>query len=372
MDSIRILYINGGIMDRGGISTYMMNYYRNIDKNKIQIDFIVHGTEKGVFDDEIYQLGGKIYNVPTKKDNYFENKRAIKRILKSGKYKIVHSHMDAMGALVLREAKKCGIPIRIAHSHSTRHLTNNKFKYIVNEYARKKITDYANYFFACSYEAGIWLYGERFSEQIQVIRNAIDLDKFSYIENYTVDCEINSNVKDKIVLGHVGHFNYIKNHDFLIETFYEVTQVKDNVILMLVGDGENRKKIEEKVKSLGLIDKVYFLGIRSDINDLMQLMDIFILPSLFEGLPVVAIEAQAKGIKCLLSDSITKEVAITENILFESLEKGAKYWSEIIISHMNKLKKKNMNEFIINAGYDIKLESEKLLKIYENLYNKEC
>lgn len=371
MEPIRILYINGGIMDRGGISTYMMNYYRNMDRSKIQIDFVVHGFEKGSFDDEIRSMGGIIYNIPVKSKNYLGNINELRKIFNSGKYKIVHSHMDAMGYIALKEAKKTGIPIRIAHSHSTRHMTTNKIKYILNEYARSKITKYATHFFACSNEAGKWLYGDKLIDNVKIIHNAIDLDKFSYNESKQNNIIPQVNLNDNIVFGHVGHFNYIKNHDFLIDIFKEINEMEENVLLMLVGDGEYREDIYNKVKRLGLSNKVLFLGIRKDISSIMNVMDVFILPSIFEGLPVVGIEAQAKSLQCFISDSVTNEIAITDNVTFLSLNSSAKEWANIIISKLKLLKKQDMTQQITEAGYNIKLEAEKLADLYISMHKKE-
>lgn len=371
MKPIRILYINGGIMDRGGISNYMMNYYRNIDRDKVQIDFVVHGFEKGTFDDEIYSLGGKIYNIPIKSKNYLGNIRALKQIFKSGDYKIVHSHMDAMGYIPLKIAKKCGIPIRISHSHSISHLTTNKIKYIMNEYARNNIVKYITHFCACSKQAGIWLYGEKYKEKIQIINNAIDLSKFNCKNDEYLKLPIKKELKGNLVIGHVGHFNYIKNHDFLINVFKEIQdKVKDSKLL-LIGEGQEKNRIEQKVTELGIREKVHFIGAKSNVYDYMGIMDCFILPSLFEGLPVSVIEAQAKSLRCFVSDRVTREVAITKNIDFISLDLSEKEWSKIILEKLNLFTKIDTTEDIREKGFDIKVEAKKLQRFYIELYNKE-
>lgn len=371
MEPIKILYINGGIMDRGGISMYMMNYFRNLDRNKVQIDFVVHGYQKGDFDDEIIKFGSKIYNIPLKRDNYFENIKQLRNIFKCGEYKIVHSHMDAMGAIVLREAKKCGIPIRIAHSHSTKHLTNNKLKYLFNEYIKKKIVKYATHRFACSYDAGIWLFGDKYKNETIIIRNAVDINKFCYDEKKQQKKNHIFNFEKKIVLGHIGHFNFIKNHNFLIDVFEEISFLRDDVVLLLIGDGSEKNNIHKKVKEKKLEDKVYFMGTQNNVHEYMDIMDCIIFPSLFEGLPIVIIEAQAKSLNCFVSDTVTKDVKITENVSFLSLDKGAKYWAEIINPTLNLHKKRNTIEDLTIAGYNIEVEAKKLEQLYIKIYSEE-
>lgn len=304
MEIIRVLYVNGGLMDRGGISMHMMNYYRHLDKSRIQIDFVVHGFEKGIFDDEIYSLGGKIYNIPLKSKDYFGNIKALKEIFDTGKYKIVHSHMDAMNMVVLKIAKKCGIPIRIAHSHNTQHLTNNKIKFAINEYARLNISKYATHFFACSEKAGRWLFGDKAvnNGKVTVIYNAIELEEFTFKQLKRDFLRDALDLKNNFVIGHIGRFDYQKNHLFLLDVFNETLKLTENVKLLLIGDGHLRDEIITKIKKLGIEDKVIMMGVRSDINDLLNVFDVFILPSVFEGLGTVVIEAQANGLNqlCLM------------------------------------------------------------------------
>ena len=367
MEPIRVLYVNGGIMDRGGISAYMMNYYRHIDKTKIQIDFIVHGFEKGVFDDEIHAMGGTIYNVPIKSKDYFGNIKALRTIFNTGKYKIVHSHMDAMSLIVLREAKKCGILIRIAHSHNTEHLTNNKLKYFLNEIARKNIYRYATHMCACSELAGKWLFGEAMikSGKVKIIKNAIELEKYRFDTETRNKLRRELDLEDKFVVGHVGRFDYQKNHMFLLEIFSELVKQKPNAKLVLVGDGHLRNKIEAKIQAAGLSDRVLLLGQRSDVSELLNVFDVFVLPSLFEGLPVVAIEAQANGLKCCLSNKITREASVTDKIKFLDIE-GIKQWVEEL-SKKNDSNRTICEQKFIELGYEINGAAEKLCKMYTDL-----
>lgn len=367
MEPIRVLYVNGGIMSRGGIESYMMNYYRHLDRSKIQIDFIVHGFEKGVYDDEVISLGGKIYNIPIKSKDYFANIRALRKIFSSGNYKIVHSHMDAMSIVVLKEAKKGGIPIRIAHSHNTKHLTNNKVKFLLNEFARKNITKYATHLFACSRVAGEWLFGydSMKNRKVSIINNAIDIDKFKFDEKRRKELRKEYNIENNFVIGHVGRFDYQKNHMFLLEILKEVKLKISNSKLILVGDGHLREQILGKIEELNLKNDVIILSNRSDVNELNNMFDLFILPSLFEGLPVVAIEAQANGLSCIFSDTITKEVAINKNVIFVEKSNELEMWINKIIDVKNQFSNREAdNKMLVQKGYCIKKEAEKLQQIY--------
>lgn len=374
MEPIRILYVNGGIMHRGGIESYMMNYYRHIDRTKVQIDFIVHGNEKGVYDDEIEELGGKIYHVPVKSKDYIGNIRKLKLIFKSGKYKIVHSHMDAMSMVVLKIAKQCGIPIRIAHSHNTQHLTNNKLKFILNEYARKNVSKYATHLFACSEAAGKWLFGKNNIDEgnVEIINNAIEMDKFKFNNDKRIKIRKELNLKDEFVIGHIGRFDYQKNHIFLLEIFKDTLKYIPNAKLILIGDGHLRSTIEDKIIKLDIKENVIMLGTRPDISDITNAFDIFLLPSLFEGLPVVAIESQANGLPCLFSDDITKEVDFTKMSYFIPRNENLKLWSHTILEIYNKsITRFNIDDKLISSKYNIKKEAIKLQDMYI-LMMEEC
>lgn len=370
---IKILYINGGVMDLGGISSYMMNYYRNFDKEKIQIDFIVHGFEKGVYDDEIIKMGGKIYNIPIKSKDYIGNKNALEKILGSGKYKIVHSHMDAMSILPLKIAKKYNIPIRIAHSHNTDHLTKNKFKYALNEYARKNIYKYCTHMFACSEKAGRWLFGDKNFEnnEVRIIYNAIDYEKFRFNIDMRVKLRKKYNLDNKFVIGHVGRFDYQKNQLFLIRLLKLILAYIPNSTLVLVGDGHLKDLIKKEIYSLGLENNVSFLGSIKDINNIYSMFDIFILPSLFEGLGIVGLEAQANSLHCIFSDKVPKEVKITNKVHFESLEGDISKWVNIILTIYRNGDRKKL-EYLMDCydKYDIKTSSKNLERLYLDLnYN---
>lgn len=366
MKPTRILFVNGGTMQRGGIESFMMSYYRNIERSKIQIDFIVHGFDKGAYDDEIRQMGGKIFNIPVKSKNYFENIYQLKQIFSSNEYKLVHSHMDAMNTLVLKVAKESGIPIRIAHSHNIDHLTTNKFKYLLNEFAKKRITRYATHFFACSEPAAKWLFGEELVQEkkVKIIKNAINLDDYYFNEKVRKEIRSDLNIENMLVLGHVGRFDYQKNHEYLLKIFQGLLETNANSRLILVGEGHLKKEISKKIKDMNLSDKVIMLGSRDNVNEILNSFDVFLLPSLFEGLGISLIEAQANGLRCIASKDTPIEVDITNTTTFISTkESKVSNWVEAILNIENTNRIIEKDNFIL-SGYDIKNEAKKLQDLY--------
>jgi len=362
MSLIRVLHINGGIMDYGGISSFMMNYYRSIDRTKVQFDFLVHGFEKGVHDVEIVELGGKIYNVPIKSKDYFGNIRALKEIFMSGLYSIVHCHMDAMNTFVLRIAKKCGVPIRISHCHNTEHLTNNFLRYHINEFARRNSVKFATHRFACSELAGNWLFGAEC--EFNIANNAILVDKFNFNSEKRVRYRDELKIGTSIAIGHIGRFDYQKNHSFLIDVFFEIMKESNKYKLLLVGEGYLKKDILEKAESLNLKDHIIFLGERRDISELISAFDIFVLPSLFEGLPVVGVEAQANGLACVFSSNVSKEIALADNVVFISINCAQEWAKKIMDLDYLRL---DSSEKIKRLGYDIHFEAGKLGLFYQEV-----
>lgn len=359
--AIYVLYVNGGIMNRGGIESFMMNYFRHIDRKRVHIDFLVHGYEKGAYDDEIIANGSLIYHVPVKSKHPFIYQKKLKEIFSSGKYQVVHSHLDAMSCWILKIAKKCSIPVRIAHSHNTDHLTTNKLKYWINEQARKKICKYTTINLACSQAAGKWLFG---NSAFIVIPNAIEADKFKFNNEVRVQIRRELGISDNmIVLGHVGRFDTQKNHKFLIDAFYKASQYNKNLVLMLIGDGWMKKTIQEKVNQYKLNGKVLFLGTRNDVNYLYNAMDVYVFPSLFEGLSVVLVEAQTNGLHCVVSDRVSTEVNITNTIEFLPL--NLDIWIDKLLSEKQSQRFEN-EDTICNQGYEIVKAAKKLEDMYCN------
>ena len=350
-------------MNRGGAETLIMNIYRNIDRSKVQFDFLT--SAEGVFDNEIKQLGGKVYRHPyiTKVGPFRYSKSIYSFFKEHPEYDIVHSHMDRMSGLIMREAKRAGVSVRIAHSHNTRSEGGSLIR-IVKKYYSMYLKNATNYF-ACSKAAAEFMFPHK---KVNILNNGIETQRFIFNKKIREKLQEQYNCKNNFVIGHVARFNKQKNHEFLIDIFSEIHKKCSNAILILVGKGKLQKHIKEKVEQLGLNQSVKFLGSCNNVNELLNLFDIFLFPSLFEGLPVTVIEAQASGLKCVLSDSITKDVDISGNVEFVSLKKNASEWANVVLKYKDGYKRENMSENIGKNKYDIK-ETAKWL---EGFYLNEC
>lgn len=309
---LRVLHVVVN-MNRGGAETLLMNLYRNIDRSKVQFDFLT--CKEGVFDEEIRELGGEIHRIQYITDvGHFGYIKALNKFFSSNNnYKIVHAHMDKMSGLVLRAAKHNNIPVRIAHSHSTRS-EGSFFAKLYKWYAGILVLSSSTHLLACSNTAARWLFLHK-AKMAKVLKNGIESNKFIFSENTRHQVRQELKLEDNVVIGHIGRFNHPKNHLFLIEVFSQLTKAIPNATLVLIGDGDLRTDIECKINKLKIGDKVKLLGIRSDINRLVQAIDIFVFPSLYEGLPVTLIEAQTAGVPCVISDVITREVDIGFNLI---------------------------------------------------------
>ncbi|MBO1579730.1 glycosyltransferase family 1 protein [Bacillus sp. XF8] len=347
---LRILHVVVN-MNRGGAETLIMNLYRNIDRNKVQFDFLT--CKEGVFDKEILELGGTVHRIPYITDvGHTEYIKSLDTFFASHReYKIVHSHMDKMSGFVLRSAKKVGIPVRIAHSHNTSSeggIAARAYKW----YAGKYILPSATHLLACSNAASQWLFAGE-TDTVTILKNGIEPENFSFSPKIRKQIreELNLTV-DNFVVGHVGRFAHQKNHAFLIEVFAQLIKLRRDAVLVLVGDGPLRVNIEQKVEELNLGDHVKFLGIRSDINHLLQAFDVFAFPSIHEGLPVTLIEAQGAGLSCVISDAITKEVDMGAGLVnFESINTSPEIWAQNILN-INK-RTQDVEGYIKQKGYDI-------------------
>lgn len=361
---IRVLQIMG-IVCGGGVEAVIMNYYRNVDRTKVQFDFVIDGYEKSLLDDEILSLGGRIYKVEPYNRNIFKYIYQIYRIVKDNNYEIVHSNMNTLAVFSLFAAWLAGVKVRILHNHSTAvksEKLRSAMKYILRPFA----PIFANRYMACSVLAGEWMYGKKKmqSGKVKVLNNAIDVDKFAYNPEVREKLRHELNIpEDILVIGHVGRFMYQKNHDFLIDIFKEIHNKKSNSLLLLIGDGPLRQSIEEKVKNCNLQDNVKFLGLRKDVKDLYNVMDIFILPSWYEGLPVVSVEAQANGLPCFVSDKVSKECYLSASMHFISLDENVESWSKDILNN-NLNRNKNAKQELIANNFEIKNEAKKLMQIY--------
>ena len=361
---IRILHIVT-YMGRGGIETMLMNYYRNIDRSKLQFDFLVHRDLEADYDKEILEMGGKIYRLPTLNPISFKYITQIKKFFREHKeYKIVHSHIDCMSSVPLKYAKKNGVPIRIAHSHNNSNTMN--LKYFLKLYFRSKLDKYVTDRFACSKEAGEFLHR---SNSFHMLNNAIDTQKFLFIKDVRDEVRKEFGIKeDTIIVGSVARFMEQKNHSFIVDIFAELLKQDDNAVLMLVGDGHLKNQIEEKCASLDIGNKVIFTGVRTDVQRLLQAMDVNLFPSLFEGLPVSIIEAQAAGLPCLISNKVPIECKKTNLVEQMDLSYSAKQWATKVIE-MSKIARRDTFEEIKEAGFDIGNNAIWLQHYYIEKYN---
>ena len=362
---IRIAQIVGK-MNNGGVEAVVMNYYRHIDREKVQFDFIVDEDSTVIPKDEIESLGGRVFIVPPyqKLNKYIP---ALIKLFKENQYKIVHSHINTLSVFPLFAAKRAGITVRIAHNHSTAakgETKKNILKYMLRPFAKVYATHYA----ACSTYAAEWLFGKKTVEQgkVTIFNNAIDLDKFKFDENVRNEVRKELGIEDKFVIGHVGRFCYQKNQEFLIDVFAEVYKQNPNAVLLLIGEGEDKKNIEQKVNDIKL-KNVMFLGNRNDVYRIYNAMDVFILPSRYEGLPVVGVEAQANGLPCLLSDKMTRETKMTENAEFLSIDDGVQKWADSILNKINLPRNKNGYKNLIENGFSINDRAYKLMELYERV-----
>ena len=360
---IRVLHILQR-MEAGGTQALLMNIYRKIDREKIQFDFLVEYPEKEFYDDEIQDMGGRIYYSNVRNDmkihKFMEYMRNILR--DNPEYKIVHIHTYSIGYFCLKVAKQCDVPIRIAHSHS--NAMTRDYKSFLKIILQKLYTIHATDLFACSKEAGKYLFK---NNKYNVLTNAIDSSKF--IANDIIRAELRAKfgIENSFVVGHVGRFRPEKNHDFVIDVFDKIRKNKENAILILVGTGDLEEEIHRKVEKLGLTRYVKFLGNRSDMEKIYQIMDVCVFPSKYEGLGIVAIEAQAAGIPIVCSDRLPKESNISPLYETISLDNSAEQWAEKSLEVSKKsLKHTNMKEYVVRAGFDLDETVKKIEGYYLN------
>lgn len=324
-EPIRVAHVMGKMLG-GGVEAVVMNYYRHIDRSKVQFDFLVDADSTMVPREEIELLGGRVFDVPPYQ-SVFEYQRVLKTLFRTQGWEIVHSHINALSVFPLHAAEKAGVPVRIAHSHSTSgrgEHAKNAVKWVLRRFSNV----YPTHRFACSDKAGQWLFGEK--HDYTLFYNAIDSDSFAF------DAEKRRHTRDALgipettfVVGHIGRFMTQKNHAFLIAAFAKFNELEPDSLLLLAGNGELLAQTEEIAAKLGVADRVCFLGYRSDSNCLYQAFDCFVLPSLYEGLPLVAVEAQRAGLRCLLSTAITREVALTDGAEFLDID-SADEWARAL------------------------------------------
>lgn len=369
MKPIRVLQVVVS-MDAGGIETMLMNYYRNIDRSKVQFDFLLHCKHKSHYEDEILSLGGRIYRVPSYHPNeLLKYKKALKTFFKEHtEYKVVHSHIKFYGLYVLKAAKKAGVPVRIAHSH-----TANKF-YKFNKtlpfriYTRFWFKYQYTHVYACSPEAAEYMAPKK---PYTIINNAIDVTAFKYNAQDRNEIRKSLNIhNDTLLIGHVGRFTSEKNHNFILNVYKELLSLNNNAHLLLVGGGKLFESVNEKAKELGIYNRITFTGVRKDISALMSAMDVFVFPSIFEGFPVTLVEAQSSDLPCVISDTFSKTAIVSDKVTVLSLQDSPRKWAETI-ANTEKRERKDCAAMITNAGLDVKANAKQLESVYLEAYVNE-
>lgn len=361
-------------MARAGIETMLMNYYREMDTNLLQFDFLANKPAPGEYDEEIRSRGGRVFVSPGLNPiHYPQYKRFVSDLLGSNPdIRIVHAHNEAMGFYALQSAKSAGISVRIAHAHNTRIIRDYKYplKLICKQLLPGAATDY----WSCGTDAGIYYFGKkRWDESGFILRNAIDTSKFAFQPEVRQRLRQSYALENSLVIGHVGRFNLQKNHSRLLDIFAEIAATVPDARLVLIGVGELEQAAKEKALALGLSEKVLFLGQMANVNEWYQAMDCFLLPSLFEGLPVVGIEAQAAGLPCFFSDRVTDEVLLSPNARKISLDASNADWVKEILTVQRAEKNRACGENLIRgAGYDIHVEARKLQNLYLEMAERAC
>lgn len=372
-EPFRVLHVLGGL-SLGGAESRIMDLYRCMDREKVQFDFLVHQneTEKRIpefYDEEVKSLGGKIYLLPRFQGyNYFAYQKAARDFFqKHHDFRVVQGHMTSTAAIYLPEAARAGIPVRVAHARSAG--VDQGIKGVVTRLLRIPLHGRADYCFACSREAGESVFGKKWekSPKALVIPNAVDARKFIYREERRNQVRKELDLENRFVIGHVGRFHYAKNHEFLLEIFAAVKRGMEEkgvkATLMLLGEGSGMEEARKQAERLGIEKETLFMGNRKEVWDYYQAMDYFVFPSRFEGLPGTVVEAQAAGLKCLISDKITPEVGFTELVAYQDIALSAEDWAEQIIKGIP-YERKDMCQAVKAAGFDVREQAKRMERFY--------
>ena len=366
MSNIRILHFVSSLSKSGGVMNVIMNYYRHIDTEKIQFDFLFFQNlddTDDTYEEEIKKKGGKVYLISKPSlNNKF--KEELSNILSKETYAALHNHEVYLTFLLAPIAKQNGISNIIAHSHTTMY-SDKLISSFRNRFLCLGLKKNATYYFSCSKAAGEFLYGKKSvdSGNVEVINNAVDCERFRFNEVVRKNIREELGLEKNIVFGHVGRFSEQKNHMFLIEIFAALKKKEKRAKLLVVGDGPLFNQVRRKIHQLNISSEVVFLGKRDDVPDLLQAMDIFLLPSLFEGLPVVGVEAQVSGLPIVMSSNITKEIGLL-NYEYISLDEDANNWADKILEMPINLERQNSCDILMENGFDISIEAKNLEVLY--------
>ena len=369
---IRVLQVVG-TMDLGGIETFLMNIYRNIDRSKVQFDFLCHNRIEAAYTEEIKSLGGRLFSIKgISHVGFFRYQKSLYDFYKSHpEYRVIHAHQNDLNGIILHQAKKAGIPNRYSHSHTVypgKRLSYKArvwfFKTLINKSCTRA--------FACSGPAGEQLYTGDLRKNFIIINNGIDTTRFHFNKDEREIIRVNLSLGEGPVIGHVGRFAPVKNHAFILDCFQSFLQIHSTAKLLLIGTGELEEIIIEKAKSMGISESVLFLGKRNDVNCLMNAMDLFLFPSINEGLPVSVIEAQSSGLFIITSNSISNDIDLTDLVVRMSLTDSAQAWAVRMSSLLDNSRDKDRREYselIKQKGFDSKSVADELCSLYLSDHN---
>lgn len=374
MKKIKILVIVDNLNKCDGIASYVMNYYKNIDNTNFQFDFLVSKYTKNNVHSEYLKLIQQrndriIYRNNLKTNQMLKEIISIKDFFSKNRYDIIHCHILNMGFFYLWCAKKAGVKIRILHSHTTYLWSKNIVTKIRNSLFKYLTIRVANVYFACSKMAGKYMFKNK---KYELVKNAINIKDYTFNKEIRNSYRQKLNINNELVIGHIGRFNIQKNHKFLLEIIGNLSKEKNDVILILVGKGELEEEIKKDVLERKLVKRVLFLGERDDVNCLLQAIDIFVLPSLFEGLPVVGVEAQAADLPCIFSSEITKEIKLIGSSVFLPITDCNLWTDKIKEFEKNKFQRTNVIDIMKLEGYEIETATKKLERLYIQLINGKC
>ena len=374
MNPLRILFVFGCPLKKGGTENVMINIVKNIDREMFHIDFLIFDKTTDTSDDKKYleSLGCRFYQITARGVDRKLHNKELDDFFRDHRYDIVHTHMDAIGEEALKAAKKHGIKARIAHSHNTDQLDNPKglkdhLHRAYLKYEKHLLRRYAEYYVACSPEAGKWLFGKKRckGDNYLLLTNAIESSRYSYDEETRAEVRKELGFEGKKVIIHVGQFRTQKNHDKVIEIFSELCSRDEAYRLILVGKGEDEYRIRDMVSGMGLSGKVRFLGNRNDVDRLLQAADVFLFPSLYEGLSIALLEAQASDLICIVSDTVSPSSFVTEKAVSLGLDKDAKTWADKIEASLDAFKtRSDRKSLFTDKGYDISAQIKVLEKFY--------
>ncbi|MFD2598323.1 glycosyltransferase [Sphingobacterium corticis] len=347
----------------GGLTTFLMNYYKHIDRSRIKFDFVAIDTgQKHAYHDQFEKFGGKVFYMPSQ---FVQRGTFFVKLLRNGNYSVVHCHIEVQSGIYLLLAKLTGVPVRISHAHWSRE--NNGFQNRVLKFLLNRVVTLRAGASNIAIEAVV---GKDYSTNSRVIHNAVDLEHFKFDESVRKHYRKSFNFGDNIIIGFVGRLTHQKNILFIIEILNTLVKQRDDIRLLVVGDGEDGSLFKKEIEDRDLAPFIYWLRERSDINELMNAMDILLLPSHYEGLPLVAVEAQAASLHVIASENVTRQVNLSSFISYEPIDIGSEFlWSKAIESIGKDYLRHSTTDVLTKAGFNIKEEAKNLLNLYENLVN---